>query len=152
MDFDLWYLIVHDCDVVHCCYDSDSSIQKPLNTIEYNGLYITINMFSKGFCPIFYLHHKKNISETVPNSVHLAECTIPVLNMYIYIYLHFKYKIVISHNPYHNILIYKSSRINYVAMIIYGLCPDLKYCYLENIDTEYWKPDNQQRCQTLPPT
>ena len=104
----------HDCDLGHCSYDSDSSLQKPLNNIEYNGLYIIINMFSKDCCAIFHWHyftfsHKKNISETVPNSVHIGECTIPVLNIYIYIYLHFKYKIEISHNK--NILIYKSSRI-----------------------------------------
>ena len=109
-------------------------------------------MFSKDCCAIFHWHyftfsHKKNISETVPNSVHIGECTIPVLNIYIYIYLHFKYKIEISHNK--NILIYKSSRINYVAMIIYVQCPDLKYCYLKNIDTKYWKPDNLYKAQYL---
>ena len=33
MDFDLWYLIEHDCNLGHCSYDSDSFLQKPLNNI-----------------------------------------------------------------------------------------------------------------------
>ena len=100
----------------------------------------------------FMLCYKKNISETVPNSVYIVECTIPMLNIYIYCYLHFKYKIEIeiSDNTYKNILIYKSSQINYVAMIIiYVQCPDLKYCYLKNIDTKDWKPDNLYKAQYL---
>ena len=64
-------------------------------------------------------------------------------------FLHFKYKIEISHNTYQNILIYKSSQINYVAMIIYVQCPDLKHCYLKNIDTTYWKPGNLYKTQYL---
>ena len=63
--------------------------------------------------------------------------------------MHFKHKIEISHNTYQNILIYESSRINCVAMNIYVQCPDLKYCYLKNIDTIYWKPDNLYKAQYL---
>ena len=144
MDFDLGTRIGHACDLGHCSYDSDSPLLKPLNTIEYDGLYIMINiMFSRVCCAIFHMHyftfsHKKNTYETVSNSVHIIECTIPVLNIYIYSILHFKYKIEIkiSNNTHQNILIYKSSEINYVAMIIYVQCPDLKYCYLRQTSTQ----------------
>ena len=55
MDFDLWSLIGHDCDLGHCSHDRDSSLQKPLNTIEYNGLYIIIiNKFSKVCCAMSF--------------------------------------------------------------------------------------------------
>ena len=136
MDVDLLTLIRHDYG--HYSYDNDSSFQKPLNTIEYDGSYIIINMFSIVCCAIFHMHyftfyHKKHIYEMVSNSVHIVECTIPVLNIYIYSILHFKYKIEIkiSNNAHQNILIYKSSQINYVAMIIYVQHPDLKYYYLK---------------------
>ena len=89
--------------------------------------------------------------ETVSHSVHIVECTIPVLNIYINSNLHFKYKIEIkiSNNTHQNILIYKSSHINYVAMIIYIYVqrPYLKYCYLKNTDTKYWKPDKLYKAQ-----
>ena len=103
-----------------------------------------INMFSSVCCAIFHMHyftfsHKKHIYETVSHSVHIVECIIPVLNIYINSILHFKYKIEIKifNNTHQNILIYKSSHINYVAMIIYIYVqrPYLKYCYLKNTDT-----------------
>ena len=75
MDFDLWTLTEHDCDLGHCSYDSDSFFQKPLNTIEYNGLYIVINYVFKS---LLCYNSLTNISETVPNSVYIVECTIPV--------------------------------------------------------------------------
>ena len=154
MDVDLWTLIGHDCDLGHCSYDSDSSFQKPLNTIEYDGLFIIINMFSRVCCAIFHMHyfilsHQKNIYETVSNSVHIVECTLSVLevNIYIYIIFNFKYKISNNTNQYIVILINKSSQINYVAMIIYVHYPDLKHRYSKNIDTEYWKPDKLCKAQ-----
>ena len=54
MDFDLWTRIGHDSYLGHCSYDSGPSLQKPLNIIEYDGLYIIINMFSRVCCAIFH--------------------------------------------------------------------------------------------------